>query len=250
MSSRCGFGRATGIGGGELGDHEGTSGSEDAAEDEGEREGFEAAFGGVDGHGDDGVDDWGTSENDGHDGGCRGAFVDGSGGAEGEHEGEGTEGTGGACDEAPGDTGATEGVSGATHFQEDGGGDADEGVGDADEEEGLQASVRGLCAHGHEATGFVEENTIDAPREDGEKGKDDPIHISHGEGMRGGWDELRITDYEARFWHGLNEFVWELRLPGRFMSASGWGMAAKGVFGGDFDEGADAFGDGNGGHFA
>jgi hypothetical protein len=53
----------------------------------------------------------------------------------------------------------------------------------------------------------VKEDTIDAPGEDGEKGKDDPIHISHGEGMRGGWDELRITDYEARFWQGLNVFV-------------------------------------------
>ncbi len=193
------FGGASGIGGGELGDHEGSSGGEDAAEDEGERKGFEAAFGGMDGHCDDGVDYGGTSEDDRHDGGCGGAFVDGSGGAEGEHEGEGTESTGRARDEAPGDAAAVEGVSGAAHFQEDGGGDADEGVGDADEEKGLQASVRGLCAHGHEAAGFVEENTIDAPGEDGEKGKDDPIHISHGEGMRGGWDELRITDYEALF---------------------------------------------------
>lgn len=153
----------------------------------------------MDGHGNDGVDDWGSGEYDGHDRCCCSSFVDGSGGTKGKNEGEGTESSSGACDETPGDAAAIEGVGGATHFEKDGCSDADQGIGNADKKKGFQAGVRGLCSHWHQAASFVQEYTVDAPRKDGEKSKDDPIHISHGEGMRSGWRDLTITDYEGQF---------------------------------------------------
>ena len=173
---------ATGVGRREFGDEESPGGSEHTAQDEGQREGFETTFGRVNGHGDNCVHDGCSSENDGHDRSCGGTFEDGGGSAESEDERERTEGPCGASDEAPGDAAASEAPVRPTQFQHGSCRDADQGISDADEEKGLQAGVRCLSAHGHEAAAFVKEDTIDAPGQDGEEGKDNPVHISHGRG--------------------------------------------------------------------
>ena len=112
----------------------------------------------------------------------RSAFENGGSRAKRQDQRESAKGTCRASDEAPGDAAASEAPVRTAQFQHGSRSDADQGISDADKQKGFEASVRCLGAHGHEAASFVQEDTINAPGQDGEKGKDDPIHISHGRG--------------------------------------------------------------------
>ena len=123
----------------------------------------------MDEHGYEDIDDGGTAENDGHDGGGGGAFHGDGGGPEGEDEGEGTEGTGDTSDEAPSDACAGEAEVRSTGFEDEDGADhGDKEVGDAYPKKGFQASVGGLGTCGHLASAVVKNDAVSAPRKYGE----------------------------------------------------------------------------------
>jgi hypothetical protein len=174
------FGMASaGIGGSKFGNEDGSGGGEDAAEKEERRQRFEAAFRRVNGHGHQGIDDGGAAENDRHDSGGGRAFVDGCGGAERQHQSEGAECAGDTGDQAPGHAVTGEAPVGPSELEQKGGSNADQSIGNANEQKRFQAGMRGFRPHGHEAAALVEEDAINAPGEHGEKGKNDPIHITH-----------------------------------------------------------------------
>ncbi|MEY4482601.1 MAG: hypothetical protein RL693_53, partial [Verrucomicrobiota bacterium] len=87
------------IRGSEFRDEEATGSSEDNAKQEGQRKTFEARS--LFPHGNDGVHDGCTAEDDRHDRASRSGFVNRTGSTEREHEGERTESTGKTGNEAP-----------------------------------------------------------------------------------------------------------------------------------------------------